>query len=111
MTLPDPVEFSTEVEYGSTTCGYGLQPADMCHQTATHHLYYGDELTVPACNEHTEWLRTCQPQPLDEHPRTPNCGMPGTLWRHSDNTTQGYCFVPTEPTTTTTTTREQVPAT
>lgn len=81
---------------GSKTCGF--EGPGGCTSDATRHfMRIIDGVSLAACDDHSTYIRSKQDafEQWDEHTFSPECGMPGTLWRFPyEDEEEGYCFFP-----------------
>lgn len=86
----------TVEQWGSQTCGYGLDPDPQCTKPATVHVMFFPGLMVSlTCDEHLAFIERNAGMEFETHTVGANCSMPGSLWHHPyEDEDEGYCLFP-----------------
>lgn len=86
-------KIGTVSQWGSTTCGFGVDiPA--CDAPATKHVMWLESMAVSVtCDEHMAFIAENADLAYEVHTFGPDCSMPGALWHHPyEDEEEGWCM-------------------
>lgn len=76
---------------GAQRCMFVVTTEHYCGAPATVHMWLMDDCHTMSCVDHQSLVESHKH--MDEHPISPACGLPNTVWRWSVGADAGWCEV------------------